>query len=91
MKKGKNLLFGKLFKFASAVPSEHKEKKMGRFSYSSSGTSGSVASLQLNCNNKKFVTNSAPKTIKNVVMMMVFYIEKMREVRSGCVNSKIFL
>ena len=49
-----------------------KEKKMGIFSYSSSGTSDSVASLQLNCNSKKFVTNNAPNTIKKVVMIFDF-------------------
>lgn len=41
--------------------------------YSSSGISGSVASLQLNCNNKKFVTSKAPKMIKNTVMVFSFY------------------
>lgn len=40
--------------------------------YSSSGTSVSLESLQLNCNKRKFVTNNAPKTIKNVVITIRF-------------------
>ena len=45
--------------------------KGGKF-YSSSGTSDSLESLQLNCNNRKFVTSSAPKTIKKVVIIIEF-------------------
>jgi len=47
---------------------EQFEKKF----YSSSGTSDSAASLQLNCNKRKFVTNNAPKTIKKVVIISGF-------------------
>lgn len=59
----------------------------GKNAYSSSGISGSV-SLQLNCNNKKLVTNNAPKTIKKVTIMIHIYSMKMQVVFEGCVCFK---
>jgi hypothetical protein len=46
---------------------------MGNIFYSSSGLSGSVASLQLNSNKRKFVTSKAPKMIKKVVIILTVY------------------